>query len=79
MSENRVLKRILGPKRKEVTGGWRKLYDEKLYNLHSSSNINVIKSRRMSWARHVAHMGEIRNAHTQFYLEGLKDRNIQEI
>jgi hypothetical protein len=55
--ENRVL-RIFGPKRDEVTGGWRRLHNEELHNLYSSpSIIRVIKSRRMSWAGHVARMG----------------------
>jgi hypothetical protein len=49
--ENRVLRRIFGPKRVEVTGGWRKLNNEELHNFHSSPNIiRVIKSRRMRWA-----------------------------
>jgi hypothetical protein len=61
--ENRVL-RIFGPKRDEVTGGWRTLHNEKLYNLYSSpSIIRMIKSRRMKWAGHVARMGERRNAY----------------
>jgi hypothetical protein len=52
--ENRVLRRIFGPKR-DVTGGWRKLHDEELHNLHSSLNIiRMIKSRNMKWAGHVA-------------------------
>jgi hypothetical protein len=56
--ENRVLRRIFGPKRDEVTGGWRKLHNEELHNLYSSpSIIRMIKSRRMSWAGHVARMG----------------------
>jgi hypothetical protein len=55
--ENRVLRRIFGPKRDEVTGGWRKLHTEELHNLYSSpSIITVIKSRRMRWARHAARM-----------------------
>jgi hypothetical protein len=63
MFENRVLKRIFGPKRDEVTGGWRKLHNEELHNLYSSpSIIRMIKSRRMRWAGHVARMGEKRNA-----------------
>jgi hypothetical protein len=53
--ENRVLRRIFGPKRDEVTGGWRKLHNEELHNLYSSPNIiRMIKSR---WAGHVARMG----------------------
>jgi hypothetical protein len=52
--ENRVLKRIFGPKREEVVGGWRRLHNEELHNLYASSNITrVIKSRRMRWAEHV--------------------------
>jgi hypothetical protein len=62
--ENRVLRRILGPKRNGVTGEWRKLYNEELHNLYSSpSIIRVIKSRRMRLARHVARMGEKRNVY----------------
>jgi hypothetical protein len=50
-----VLRRIFGPKRDEVTGGWRKLHNEELHNLYSSpSIIRRIKSRRMRWAGHVA-------------------------
>jgi hypothetical protein len=53
--ENRVLRRIFGPKRDDVTGDWRKLYNDELHNLHSSPNIiRMIKSRRMRWAGHVA-------------------------
>jgi hypothetical protein len=60
MFENRVL-RILGPKGEKVTGECRKLYNEELNDLYSSSNIvRVIKSRRMRWAGHVARMGEER-------------------
>jgi hypothetical protein len=62
--ENRVLRRILGVKRDEVIGGWRKLYNEELHNLYSSpSKIRIIKSRMMRWAGHVAQMGEKRNAY----------------
>jgi hypothetical protein len=62
--ENKVLRRIFGPKRDEVTGGWRKLHDEELRDLYSSpSTIRIIKSRRMRWAGHVARMGEKRNAY----------------
>jgi hypothetical protein len=57
--ENRVLRRIFGPKRDEVSGEWRKLHNEELCDLYSSpSIIRMIKSRRMRWAGHVARMGE---------------------
>jgi hypothetical protein len=56
--ENRVLRRIFGPKRDKVTGDWRKLNNEELHNLYSSPNIiRMIKSKRMRWAGHVARMG----------------------
>jgi hypothetical protein len=56
--ENKVLRRIFGPKRDEVTGEWRRLHNEELYALYFSPNIRVIKSRRLRWAGHVARMGE---------------------
>jgi hypothetical protein len=62
--ENRVLRRIFGPKRDEVTGGWRKLHNEELHGLYSSpSVVRVIKARRMIRAGHVARMGEVRVAY----------------
>jgi hypothetical protein len=62
--ENRVLRRIFGPERDEVTGEWRKMHNEELHSLYSSPNIiRQIKSRRMRWAGHVAHMGEKRNVY----------------
>jgi hypothetical protein len=62
--ENRVLRRIFRPKRDEVTGEWRKLYNGELHNLYSSPNIiGQIKSRRMRWAGHVAHIGEERKVY----------------
>jgi hypothetical protein len=63
--ENRVLRRrIFGPKRDEATGEWRRLHNEELNDLYSSPNIIwVIKSRRMRWAGHVAHMEEKRGAY----------------
>jgi hypothetical protein len=60
--ENGVLRRIFGPRRDEVTGDWRKLHNEELHNLYSSSN-RMIKSRRMRWAGYVARKGETRNAY----------------
>jgi hypothetical protein len=57
--ENRVLRKIFGLKRDEVTGEWRRLHNEELNDLYSSPNvIRVIKSRRMRWAGHVARMGK---------------------
>jgi hypothetical protein len=62
--ENRVLRRIFGLKRDEVTGEWRKLHNEELRDLYSSpSIIRIIKSRKMRWAGHLARMGEKRNAY----------------
>jgi hypothetical protein len=62
--ENRVLRRIFGPKSDEVTGGWRKLHNDELHGLYSSHSIvRVIKARRMRWAGHVARMGEVRSAY----------------
>jgi hypothetical protein len=59
MFENRVLRRIFGPKRDDVTGEWRKLHSEELHNLYSSPDIiRQVKSRRMRWAGHVARIGE---------------------
>ena len=60
----RVLRRVFGSKRDEVTGEWRKLYNEELRDLYSLPNIlRVVKSRRMRWAGHVARMGEGRGVH----------------
>jgi hypothetical protein len=62
MFENRMLKRIFGPKRDEVTGEWRKLHNGELHNLCLSLDINrQIKSRRVRWAGHVTHMRKGRN------------------
>jgi hypothetical protein len=62
--EKRVLRRIFGPKRDEVTGGWRKLHNEELHNLYSSpSPSRMIKSRRMRWAENVAIARKKRNAY----------------
>jgi hypothetical protein len=65
--ENRVLRKIFGPKRDEVIGGWRKLHNEELHNLYCSpSIITIIKSRKMRWEGHVARMGAKRNAYKIF-------------
>ncbi|KAJ4436175.1 hypothetical protein ANN_18805 [Periplaneta americana] len=62
--ENKVLRKIFGAKRDEVTGEWRKLHNTELHALYSSPDIiRNIKSRRLRWARHVARMGESRNAY----------------
>jgi hypothetical protein len=62
--ENRVLRRIFGPKRDEVIGGWRGLHNEELHNLYSSpSIIRMIKSRRMKWTELAVHVREKRNAY----------------
>jgi hypothetical protein len=62
--ENKVLRRICGPRRDEVTGEWTKLHNEELHDLYSSpSIIRIIRSRRMRLAGHVARMGEKRNAY----------------
>ena len=61
--ENRVLKKIFGLTRDEVTGEWRRLHNEELHDAYfSPNNIGVIKSRRMRWAGHVARMRERRGA-----------------
>jgi hypothetical protein len=62
--ENRVLRRIFGRKRDEVTGEWTKLHNEEFHDLYySPSIIRIMKARRMRWAGHVARMGEKRNAY----------------
>ena len=64
MFENRVLRRIFGPKRDEITRERRKLHNEELNELYSSPNIvRVIKSRRIRWAGHVERMGEKRSVY----------------
>ena len=73
--ENRVLRRIFGPKKDEVTGEWRKLHTEERNDPYSSPNIVwVIKSRRMRWVQHVACMGR-GEAHTGFWWGNLKERD----
>ena len=62
--DNRVLRRIFGPRRDEVTGEWRKLHNEELNDLYCSANIvRTIKSRIMRWAGYVARMGERRDTY----------------
>jgi hypothetical protein len=73
--ENRVLRRIFGPRRDEVTGNLRKLHNEELNDLYSSPNIvQMIKSRRMRWAGHVARMGR-GEAYTGFSWGNLMERD----
>jgi hypothetical protein len=62
--ENRVLRRIFGPKRDGVMGGWRKLHKEELHILYSSpSKIRIVKPRRMRWAGYVEQTGEKGNVY----------------
>jgi hypothetical protein len=62
--ENRVLRRIFGPRRNEAIGSWGKLHNEELHNLYSSPNIiRMFKSRRMRWTTHVARIGKKMNAY----------------
>jgi len=62
--EKRMLRRVFGPKRDEVTGNWRKLHNEEFMDLYSlPSIVRVVKSRRTRRAWHVAHMGEGRGVH----------------
>jgi hypothetical protein len=73
--ENRLLRRIFGPKRDEVMGDWRKLHSEELHNLYSSPNIiRTINSRRMRCAGHVARMGR-RGMHIGYWWKSHKERN----
>jgi hypothetical protein len=76
--DNRVLRRIFGPKRDEVTGEWRRLHSEELYDFHSSPNIiQVIKSRRLRWARHVARMGEVSGAYRVWWGDLREERHLK--
>jgi hypothetical protein len=62
--ENRVLRRTIGPKRDKATGEWRKLHNEELHDLYSSTSIiRIMKARKMRWTGHVARMGEKRNTY----------------
>ena len=63
-TSNKVLRRVFGPQRDEVTGEWKKLYNEELSDLYSLPNIvRVVKPTRMRWAGHVARMGKGRGVH----------------
>jgi hypothetical protein len=71
--ENRVLRRLFGPKRDEATGEWRRIHNEELNDLYSSPIIiRVIKSRRMRWAGHVARM-ETREVHRGLWWGDLRE------
>jgi hypothetical protein len=73
--ENGVLRRIYGPKRDEVMGGWRKLHKTELHNLYSSPSITrMIMARGMRWVGHVASMGE-RGMHIGYWWESQKERD----
>jgi hypothetical protein len=73
--ENRMLRRIFGTKRDEVTGGWRKLHDEEVHNFYSStSTFRMIRSRTIRWAGHVARMGR-RGTHIEYWWESQKERD----
>jgi hypothetical protein len=58
-----LLRRIFGPKKDEMAGGWKRLHNEELHNLYASPIVRVIKSRRMRWAGHVAGVTEMKNAY----------------
>jgi hypothetical protein len=71
--ENRVLRKIFGPKREEVIIGWRRMHDEQLHNLYClPSIIKMIKSRRVRWEGHVARVGS-RGMHIGFWWESRKE------
>jgi hypothetical protein len=71
--EDKVLRRIFGPKRNEVTGEWRRLHNKELYALYSLPNIiRAIKSRRLRWAGHVARMGR-GEVHTGLWWGNLRE------
>jgi hypothetical protein len=72
--ENRMLRRIFGPKRDEMTGEWRKLHNEELHDLYSSTNIiRIVKSRKVRWAGHVALMRR-RGTHMCYWWESQRER-----
>jgi hypothetical protein len=61
--ENRLMRRIFGPKREEVTGKWRRLHNEELYDMYSSPNVTWMMKSRIRWAGHVARVGDRRVAY----------------
>jgi hypothetical protein len=74
--ENKVLRRIFGPKREVVKGEWRKLHYEELSDLYSSPNIvRVIKSRRMGWAEHIARLQARKSVQHGFWWGNLRERD----
>jgi hypothetical protein len=76
--ENRVLRRMFGPRRDDLTGQWRKLHSGELHNLYSSSDIiRQIKSRRMRWVGHVARTGQGRKVYWVWW-ESLKEKDLWE-
>jgi hypothetical protein len=77
ISENRVLRRIFGPKGEEVAGGWRRLHNEELHNLYGSTNIvRVIKSR-MKWVGHAARMRERREMRKNVDWKGGREESMR--
>jgi hypothetical protein len=72
--ENRVLRRIFGPKIDEVTGEWRRIHNEEINELYCSPNIWVVKLSKMRWMGHIAHMVR-EEAHTGFWWENLRQRD----
>jgi hypothetical protein len=75
--EERVPRTILGPKREEVTGGWRRLRNEELHNLYASLNIiMMIKSRKLRCSGDVSRMGETRNVYSTFLVKSVEKRHL---
>jgi hypothetical protein len=75
--ENRVLRRIFGPKREEMVGDWRRLHNDKLHNFYAYSDIiKSIKSRKMRFAGYVARMGKIRNSYKMLAKKTERKRRI---